>query len=295
MSTTCAASGRQRALQRLLDDGMMTMWTPSSTPAESSTRSKSLLSVSPSGTDLKFNYNNSSSLIFITYRMSHEEFATRYKFLVRTRPGGDEDSLELCRRIVSTYSKMGEEIRVGNGQVYATEHGVEMAEQWKNYVRGQAASVIQTWWREHLRRKRAAILIQCWWRRTLQIRAAVRLQMWWRKKKDNRRMLSNLSHMCRSVRIIQRAARRWIEIKKKAASSSTIPPKPIEEPLIVVTATPNKPASRNPSGPLGLISLQLSRTHFFYSDGVISMRRPTAVNIIIILKKRHIHRTNLKI
>lgn len=214
--------------------------------------------------------------------MSHEEFATRYKFLVGTRSRGDEDPLELCRRIVSTYPKMGEDIRVGNGQVYATEHGVEMAEQWKNYVRGQAASVIQTWWREHLRRKRAAILIQCWWRRTLQIRAAVRLQMWWRKKRDNRRMISNLSRMCRSVRIIQRAARRWIEMKKKATCSTTLP-KPVEnveEPLIVVTATPNKPVNRNPSGPLGLISLQLSRTHFFYSDGVISMRRPTAVNIL---------------
>lgn len=217
--------------------------------------------------------------------MSHEEFATRYQFLV----GGPRtnDARELCRRIVQAYSKMGEEIRVGNGQIYATEHGVEMAEQWKNYVRGQAASVIQRCWREHMRRKQAALLIQCWWRRMRQDRAARKVQAWWRKKCSTLVMLSRLRRICRSVRIIQRSVRCWLHKKRSAIDlptlSTSVLPAHVEQSLHVsVESAASSPTTAQRvcqcvSNPTSLVSLQLSRKHFFYSDGVVSIRRPNQV------------------
>lgn len=222
--------------------------------------------------------------------MSHEEFAQRYGFLVGMKQA--TDAREVCLRIVQAYPKMDGEIRVGKGQIYATEHGIELIEQWKEYVRSQAAGQIQRWWRTHLQRKRAAHLIQCWWRRVRQIRAAKKVQLWWRRKRSKALLLARLSKLCASVRIIQRAVRRWLLAKRTVSVRPPTPALTLEPsretameraqmPESHLDTSPPLPSARQASEklahPLGLLSLQLSRSHFFYSDGVISIRRPTTV------------------
>lgn len=232
--------------------------------------------------------------------MSHEEFAERYRFLSTVRPVETTDAKEICRLIVDSYTQMEGEIRVGNSQIYATEHGIELAEQWKLRIRSQAASIIQRRWREHLRRKKAAVVIQRWLRMIIKTRAANKIKNWWLRKRSTAKTLSKIGQIFRSVRVIQRTVRRWLsmkafkrnleELKRKScvlisetvALEPSIPAVKCDDvPKVAFRVSPNwmdnnncaKSTRSSPS----LISLQLSRTNFFYSEGIISIRRPPTV------------------
>lgn len=235
--------------------------------------------------------------------MSHKEFADRYKYLSTNRWVKPIDAKEVCRQIVGSYTKMEGEIHVGNSQIYATEHGIELVERWKLRLRNQAASVVQRWWREYLHRKKSAIVIQQWWRTILTIRAANKVKRWWKRKTSTAKTLLKVGQISHSVRIIQRTVRRWLKVQaikrsleEKRRLSMLIPEPVTPEPPVLelnTKITPEivkfpvspdwvdnnncakstKPTRLTPS----LISLQLSRTSFFYSEGVISIRRPPTV------------------
>lgn len=233
--------------------------------------------------------------------MSHEEFADRYRFLSTVRPIETTDAKEICRLIVSSYTQMDGEIRVGNSQIYATEHGIELAEQWKLRIRNQAASIVQRWWREHLRKKRAAIVLQRWMRMIIKTRAANKIKHWWSRKRSTAKTLSKIGQIFRSVRVIQRNVRRWLSIKAFRRNLKELKRKScvlITEPVASETFVPavnsdaipqvtfqvspnwidNNNCAKSTRPSLSLISLQLSRTSFFYSEGIISIRRPPTVS-----------------
>ena len=220
--------------------------------------------------------------------MSHEEFASRYQYLSTNRRDRPTDAKEICCRIVKSYEKMKGEIHVGNSQMYATEHGIELAERWKLRIRHQAASVVQRWWREKLHRKKAATAIQIWWRTILQTRAANKVKRWWKRKCSTSKTLAKVGQIYRSVRIIQRAVRRWLKVqavKRNSQISSslliqTVQVVPVEchgeEVQCSINWVENNNCAKSTQTP-ALISLQLSRTNIFYSDGIISIRRPPKV------------------
>ena len=219
--------------------------------------------------------------------MSHEEFASRYHFFTMAVSGERPDAVEMCRRIVNIHGKMGEEIRVGQSQVYATEQGIELVERWKHRVRNQAAVLIQQWWRELVRRRAAAILLQDWWRSVRRSRAATRLQNWWRIKFYRKRTLHKVAKISRSVLVIQRSVRRWIQSRKKPLPStnthlhlaeetpppSPLPPETTATTKICLRTSPQRTVIRP-------LSLHLSRSDWFYSDGIVSIRRPAAVKCL---------------
>lgn len=173
--------------------------------------------------------------------MSHEEFISRYRLLIGKDRCEGIEPLEMCQRIIESY-QMDAEIRVGKTLVYATEYGIELAEQWKERTRHTRATTIQRWWKQKIERKRAAQTIQNWWRarrRNLatskvqrwwrkklankkllmnlsRILAASKVQTWWRKKLANKRLLVNLSHFVKSARLVKRAVHRWVQAKKLA-------------------------------------------------------------------------------
>lgn len=225
--------------------------------------------------------------------MSHDEFADRYRYLSTCRRDGIIDTKEICRRIVNSYTKMDGEIKIGNSQIYATEHGIELAERWKLRIRHQAASVIQRWWRDRLRRKNAALLLQNWWRTIIQRRAVNKIKRWWIRKRSTAQTLSKVRQIFLSVRLIQKNVRRWLKnVTKKRnakANSSVIhsPPDIVQTELKIVQPVQFKVSPKlgennncaKPTEPCpNLISLQLSRINFFYSDGIISIRRPPTVS-----------------
>lgn len=221
--------------------------------------------------------------------MSHEEFASRYQYLSTNRRDRPTDAKEICRRIVKSYEKMAQEVHVGNSQMYTTEHGIELAERWKLRIRNQAASIVQRWWRERLRRKKAAMTLQHWWRTILKTRAVNKVKRWWKRKHSTSETLSKVGQICRSVRIIQRTVRRWLKVKaiRRNSQISSPPLVPVVEAVVVecrvdleVQVSPNWVENNNcakPARPPNLIALQLARTNFFYSDGIISIRRPPKV------------------
>ena len=222
--------------------------------------------------------------------MSHEEFACRYKLLATNRKDRTIDTREICRQIVGSYSKMKDEIRAGNSQMYATEHGIELAERWKLRIRHQAASVIQRWWHEKMRKKHAAVSIQRWWRAVLRIRAANKVKRWWKKKRSTALMLSKVGQIYRSVRIIQRTVRRWLAVK--AINNRSQIPLPSPTPTVEVEeecrvdrevkyeVSPKRVETSycaKATQTSSFQSFQLSRLNYFYSDGIISIRRPPTV------------------
>ncbi|EFX86964.1 hypothetical protein DAPPUDRAFT_307123 [Daphnia pulex] len=234
-------------------------------------------------------------------RMSHEEFATRYQYLSSSRRDRNLDAKEICRRISENYPQMASEVRVGNSQMYATEKGIEMAERWKLQVRNQAASIVQRWWREHLRRQKAAVTIQNWWRTIVVVRAANKVKRWWKRKRSAAQLLLKVGQISNSVRVVQRTVRRWLArvrarraIRQLRAQISCPPPvAQIDENWCDSNAT-LKVVSLNwaennncakPTQSPSLISLQLSRLNYFYSVGVISIRRPPSVRARFITRK----------
>jgi len=133
-------------------------------------------------------------------RMNHEEFASRYRLLIGSRRCEGIELLETCQRIVESY-QMDAEIRVGKTLIYATEHGVELAERWKDRTRDVAAANIQRWWKLKMERKRAAQKIQRWWRARRRTKAASKLQSWWRKKLANKKLMTNLSRLLAASKV----------------------------------------------------------------------------------------------
>lgn len=237
--------------------------------------------------------------------MSLEEFASRYRFIVSSRVEW-VDLRELCQAIVNSHGPMKEEIRIGHKLVYATENGIDLVEQRKQMTRNHMASVVQRWWRQIIRRRRAAQAIQQWWRLVLRRKAAVRLQTWWRNKKNAELILLKLQHLSRSIRLVQRSVRKWFHIKQhrkmllqrkeelerslandqepeQADESQTIQQvRPVEE---QVTAEKVEKAeviqSAKPALLPGVLLLELARFNYFYSDGIVSVRRPLTVTITI--------------
>ena len=223
--------------------------------------------------------------------MSHEEFATRYQYLSASRRAPIMDAKEICRRISENYPQIASEVRVGNSQMYATEKGIEMAERWKLQIRNQAASIVQRWWRERLRRKKAAVTIQNWWRMIVVIRAANKVKRWWKRKRSAAQLLSKVRQICNSVRIVQRTVRRWLarvrairQLRAQISCPSPVTQMVAHENLCDSNATfkvsLNWAENNNcakPTQSMSLISLQLSRLNYFYSVGVISIRRPPTV------------------
>lgn len=228
-----------------------------------------------------------------THRMSHEEFATRYQYLSSSRRDRNLDAKEICRRISENYPQMASEVRVGNSQMYATEKGIEMAERWKLQVRNQAASIVQRWWREHLRRQKAAVTIQNWWRTIVVVRAANKVKRWWKRKRSTAQLLLKVGQISNSIRVVQRTVRRWLArvrarraIRQLRAQISCPPPVAQIDENWCDSNTTLKVVSLNwaennncakPTQSPSLISLQLSRLNYFYSVGVISIRRPPSV------------------
>lgn len=225
--------------------------------------------------------------------MSHEEFASRYQYLSTKRRNEPADTIEICCEITGSYVQLANEIRVGKSQMYATEQGIELAERWKLRIRHQAASVVQRWWRERLRRQRAAVTLQNWWRTVLQIRAANKVKRWWKRKRTTAQILSKVRQICVSVRTVQRTIRRWL-IRVRATRQKTAQIALLSADSVVQVVadeicdehdaklqvspkrTENNNCAKSPQSP-SLISLQLSRSNFFYSVGVISIRRPPTV------------------
>jgi myosin heavy subunit len=244
-----------------------------------------------------FEHISLTTKIFInfqfTFRMSHEEFASRYQYLSSSRGDRKIDAKDICRQIAENYPQMASEIRVGNSQMYTTEKGIELAERWKLQIRNQAASVVQRWWRERLCRRKAAETIQKWWRTVLVIRAANKVKRWWKRKRSTAQLLSKVGEICKSVRIVQRTVRRWLaRVRATRQLRAQIScPSPVAVVHIVADeslndsnasskvslnwAENNNCAKRTQSP--SLISLQLSRINYFYSVGVISIRRPPSV------------------
>ena len=228
--------------------------------------------------------------------MSHEEFATRYQYLSTSRGNCKIDAKEICRRIAENYPQMASEIRVGNSQMYATEKGIELAERWKLQIRNQAASIVQRWWRERLRRRKAAETIQNWWRTCLAIRAANKVKRWWKKKRSNAQLLSKVGQISKSVRIVQRTVRRWLaRVRANRQLCAQIScPSPVahivadQENLddsnasskVSLNWAENNNCAKSTQSP-SLISIQLSRINYFYSVGVISIRRPPSVLFVV--------------
>ena len=204
--------------------------------------------------------------------MSHEEFASRYQFLTLADGSERPDAREACRRIVEIHPKMGEEIRVGQSQVYATEQGIELVERWKHRVRQQAAVLIQRWWRDQVRRREAVILLQNWWRSVRRCRAAKRLQNWWRIKLYRTRTLHKVSLISKSVLVIQRSVRRWLITRKQQSITTKSIVVVEDQPIPCLRTSPPRLAYRP-------LSLHLSRSDLFYSDGIVSIRRPAAVRL----------------
>lgn len=220
--------------------------------------------------------------------MSHEEFASRYHFFTMAESGKRSDAVEMCQRIVNVHCKMGEEIRVGQSQVYATEQGIELVERWKHRIRHQAAVLIQQWWRELVRRRAAAVLLQTWWRSVRRSRAASRLQNWWRIRFYRTKTLHKVAQISRSALIIQRSVRRWIQSRKKPPSFTTThlllveetpPPSPL--PPEATTKTTRICLRTSLLTTIRPLSLHLSRSDWFYSDGIVSIRRPAAVSVFL--------------
>lgn len=224
--------------------------------------------------------------------MSHEEFASRYKYLSTKRPKEPIEAIEICREITESYVQLENEIRVGKSQMYATEKGIELAERWKFRIRQQAACVVQRWWRERLRRQKAAVTLQNWWRTVVQTRAVNRVKRWWKRKRSTAQILSKVRQICVSVRIIQRTVRRWLIHTRAARQKRAQISLPSTDSVAQVIADEscdhdvklqvspkwgeNNNCAKLTQSP-NLISLQLSRANFFYSVGVISIRRPPTV------------------
>lgn len=247
-------------------------------------------------------------------RMSHKEFAARYNLLVDRKQYQRIEPLEKCQRIIQS-CQIREEIRVGKSLVYATEHGIELAERWKERTLRIHATVIQRWWKENMVKKRAAQIIQSWWRNRRRSAAAWKLQLWWRKKRSNRTLLINLSHFVRSVRTVKKALIRWVRAKQMAKRLQQIEEtdenknennkenkndkevKEIEEnepscsfiDLIEsqTAAKMSNPKLTSNEFPFETSELHLSlpRTNLFYSAGVISIRRPFPIRANFFTRK----------
>lgn len=233
-------------------------------------------------------------------RMSHEEFASRYKYLSTKRPKEPIEAIEICREITESYVQLENEIRVGKSQMYATEKGIELAERWKFRIRQQAACVVQRWWRERLRRQKAAVTLQNWWRTVVQTRAVNRVKRWWKRKRSTAQILSKVRQICVSVRIVQRTVRRWLIHTRAARQKRAQISLPSTDSVAQVIADEscdhdvklqvspkwgeNNNCAKLTQSP-NLISLQLSRANFFYSVGVISIRRPPTVRARFITRK----------
>lgn len=221
--------------------------------------------------------------------MSLEEFASRYRFLMSSR-GGWIDTQELCQLIVRSYDRMSNEIRVGQTQIYATECGVELIEQWKQRTRHQMASVIQRWWREIVERRQAAETIQRWWRLVLRRKAAIRLQNWWRRKQNARLIVVNLQKLCLSVRIVQRAFRRWFHVRQRRKmllfrqqeafklQELAKADEKTEDTECQVVIAPEKTENVQSAIQVRLPGNQvLKRFDYFYADGIVTIRRPLVI------------------
>ena len=173
--------------------------------------------------------------------MSHEEFKSRYQLVLGRLRCERMKPLVICQRIIES-CHLGVEIRVGKNLVYATEHGIELAERWKDRTRQISASIIQRWWKRNMERKQAAKMIQRWWRARRRMLAASKVQNWWRKKLANKkllmnlnrllaaskvqiwwrgrlakkRLLVNLSRFVKSARLVKRVVHQWVRAKKLA-------------------------------------------------------------------------------
>ena len=233
--------------------------------------------------------------------MSHNEFCERYKCLLdRVRVSASVK--EVCQLVAASY-RVQKEMHVGKTQMYSTERGLQLAEEWRNQLRTNSARILQQWWRGYLQRKEAILTIQRWWRYELRNRAAAKLQRWWKRRLFVRQVKLHSKKLSKSIATVKRVLLRWA-LKKRGAKIRAQRRRraiAIVNPVTRVVSSPERNSvnriifspERSPTWP-GKISpckinsskcsspglvLHLPRSSLFFKDGVISIRQPPSVQM----------------